>query len=66
MKSAAPEVFEKVKAGKMTMQDANKAVRAIPTDPWGADEKERKEKVESGQAVVANQQRAPAQDQNLT
>ena len=61
MKSAAPEVFEKVKAGKMTMQDANKAVRAIPTDPWGVDEKERKEKVEAGQAVVANQQR----DKNL-
>jgi len=61
MKTAAPEVFEKVKAGKMTMQDANKAVRAIPTDPWGADEKERKEKVEAGQAVVANQQR----DKNL-
>jgi hypothetical protein len=61
MKTAAPEVFERVKAGKMTMQDANKAVRAIPTDPWGADEKERKEKVESGQAVVANQQR----DKNL-
>ena len=61
MKTAAPEVFEKVKAGKMTMQDANKAVRAIPTDPWGDDEKERKAKVESGQAVVANQQR----DKNL-
>lgn len=61
MKTAAPEVFEKVKAGKMTMQDANKAVRAIPTDPWGADEKERKEKVEAGQSVVANQQR----DKNL-
>lgn len=61
MKTAAPEVFEKVKAGKMTMQDANKAVRAIPTDPWGVDEKERKAKVESGQAVVANQQR----DKNL-
>ena len=61
MKEAAPEVFEKVKAGKMTMQDANKAVRAIPTDPWSDDEKERKAKVESGQAVVANQQR----DKNL-
>jgi hypothetical protein len=61
MKEKAPEVFEKVKAGKMTMQDANKAVRAIPTDPWGADEKERKTKVEQGQAVVANQQR----DKNL-
>jgi len=61
MKTAAPEVFEKVKGGKMTMQDATKAVRAIPTDPWLDDEKERKAKVESGQAVVANQQR----DKNL-
>lgn len=61
MKEKAPEVFEKVKSGKMTMQDANKAVRAIPTDPWGDDEKERKAKVESGQSVVANQQR----DKNL-
>lgn len=58
---AAPEVFEKVKAGKMTMQDAQKAVRAIPTDPWLDDEKERKAKVEAGQSVVANQQR----DKNL-
>lgn len=61
MKEAAPEVFEKVKAGKMTMQDANKAVRAIPVDPWLDDEKERKAKVESGESVVANQQR----DKNL-
>lgn len=61
IKQAAPEVFEKVKAGKMTMQDANKAVRAIPTEPWLDDEKERKAKVEKGQAVVANAQR----DKNL-
>lgn len=61
MKEKAPEVFEKVKAGKMSMQDANKAVRAIPVDPWSDDEKERKAKVESGQSVVANQQR----DKNL-
>jgi len=61
MKTAAPEVFEKVKAGKMTMQDANKSVRAIPTDPWMDDEKQRKLDVESGQSVVANQQR----DKNL-
>lgn len=61
MKEKAPEVFEKVKAGKMTMQDANKAVRAIPVDPWLDDEKERKALVESGKAVVANQQR----DKNL-
>jgi ParB-like chromosome segregation protein Spo0J len=61
MKEKAPEVFEKVKAGKMTMQDANKAVRAIPTDPWLDDEKSRKEQVESGESVIANQQR----DKNL-
>jgi len=61
MKTAAPEVFEKVKAGQMTMQDANKAVRAIPVDPWSEDEKQRREDVESGKAVIANQQR----DKNL-
>lgn len=61
IKHAAPEVFEKVKAGKMTMQDAARAVRAIPTEPWLEDEKERKHKVESGKAVVANSSR----DKNL-
>lgn len=61
MKEKAPEVFEKVKAGKMTMQDANKVVRAIPVDPWLDDEKERKAKVEAGGSVIANQQR----DKNL-
>jgi hypothetical protein len=61
MKQAAPEVFEKVKAGTMTMQDGMKAVRAIPTDPWGDDETERKAVVESGRSVIANQQR----DKNL-
>lgn len=61
IKHAAPEVFEKVKAGKMTMQDAARAVRAIPTEPWLDDEKERKQKVESGKAVVANSSR----DKNL-
>ncbi len=30
IQKASPEVFAKVKAGTMTMQDANKAVRAIP------------------------------------
>ena len=61
IKHAAPEVFEKVKAGKMTMQDAARAVRAIPTEPWLDDEKERKQKVESGKTVVANSSR----DKNL-
>ena len=61
IKQAAPEVFEKVKAGKMTMQDAARIVRAIPTDPWLDDEKERKAKVEKGESVIANAQR----DKNL-
>jgi len=58
---AAPEVFEKVKAGKMTMQDANRAVRAIPTDPWRDDEKERAHQVKEGLSVVANAEK----DKNL-
>ncbi len=58
---AAPEVFEKVKAGKMTMQDANKVVRAIPTDPWRDDEKERAHQVKEGLSVVANAEK----DKNL-
>lgn len=61
IKQAAPEVFEKVKAGTMTMQDAARVVRAIPTEPWMADETERKEQVEKGQSVVANTGR----DKNL-
>jgi len=61
IKQAAPEVFEKVKAGKMTMQDAARAVRAIPTEPWLDDEKERKAQAEKGKTVVAN----TARDKNL-
>jgi len=54
MKAEAPEVFEKVKAGTMTMQDGMKAVRAIPTDPWSDSERQRQEDAQSGYAVVAN------------
>ena len=54
MKTAAPEVFKKVKAGTMTMQDGMKAVRAIPTDPWSESERERQGLVKKGIAVVAN------------
>lgn len=61
IKERAPDVFEKVKAGRMTMQDAARAVRAIPTDPWSPDEKERKAAVLNGLTVVANAQR----DKNL-
>lgn len=55
IKKASPEVFAKVKAGTMTMQDANKAVRAIPTSPWRDDEHQRHFAVAKGQAVIANE-----------
>jgi hypothetical protein len=61
IQKAAPEVFQKVKAGKMSMQDATRIVRAIPTEPWLDDERERQQAVESGEAVLANASR----DKNL-
>lgn len=61
IKQAAPDVFEKVKAGRMTMQDATKVVRAIPTEPWLADEGLRKSQLEAGKTCVANAER----DKNL-
>jgi len=58
MREKAPEVFEKVKAGKMTMQDARKEVARKPEGTeWLPDELERKAEVEKGNAVVANFQR---------
>lgn len=61
LKTQAPEVFEAVKSGSMRMTDANKAVKAIPTDPWSKDERERQEQAQLGKAVVANASR----DKNL-
>jgi hypothetical protein len=58
MRKEAPEIFEKVKAGKMTMQDARKEVARKPEgEEWLPDELERKAEVEKGKAVVANFQR---------
>lgn len=58
VKASAPEAFEKVKAGKMTLQDAMKEVARKPTEPeWLPDEIERKTIVEAGETVVANFQR---------
>jgi Domain of unknown function (DUF4326) len=56
IQKASPEVFAKVKAGTMMMQDANKAVRAIPTAPWREDERQRHSAVAKGQAVIANEE----------
>lgn len=61
VKAEAPEVFEKLKAGKITLQDAKREVAKKPTDDWMADERERQAEIEAGGAVVANAGR----DKNL-
>ena len=44
IKTEAPEVFERLKAGKMTLQDAKREVAKKPTDDWRKDERERQAK----------------------
>lgn len=61
VKQEAPEVFEKLKAGKITMQDAKREVAKKPTDDWRKDERDRQALAKKGEAVVANQ----SQDKNL-
>jgi ParB-like chromosome segregation protein Spo0J len=61
VKAEAPEVFERLKAGKITMQDAKREVAKKPTDDWRQDERDRQAEVESGLTVVAN----AASDKNL-
>lgn len=61
VKTEAPEIFEQLKAGKITLQDAKREVAKKPTDDWRADERERQNQVQSGVAVVANQ----SSDKNL-
>jgi ParB-like chromosome segregation protein Spo0J len=61
VKQEAPEVFEKLKAGKITMQDAKREVAKKPTDDWRKDERDRQKQVQAGESVVANQ----SNDKNL-
>lgn len=61
IKASAPETFELLKAGKMTLQDAKREVAKKPTDPWRKDERERQTSAKKGLAVVANQ----SNDKNL-
>jgi len=61
VKQEAPEVFERLKAGKITLQDAKREVAKKPTDDWKEDERGRKERCEGGATVVANASR----DKNL-
>lgn len=58
LKAEAPDVFERVKEGKLTLQDARKEASKRPTtEEWLPDELGRKAEVEAGRAVVANFQR---------
>jgi hypothetical protein len=61
VKLEAPEIFEKLKAGKITMQDAKREVAKKPTDDWRKDERDRQAQVNNGITVVAN----AAADKNL-
>jgi hypothetical protein len=54
VKQEAPEVFERLKAGKITLQDAKREVAKKPTDDWRKDERDRQADVQSGLTVVAN------------
>jgi hypothetical protein len=61
VKTEAPEVFERLKAGKITLQDAKREVAKKPTDDWRSDERKRQKQVENGCTVLANQ----SMDKNL-
>lgn len=54
VKAEAPEVFERLKAGKITLQDAKREVAKKPTDDWRKDERDRQALVQDGQSVTAN------------
>lgn len=54
VKTEAPEVFERLKAGKITLQDAKREVAKKPTDDWRQDERKRQALVANGTTVVAN------------
>lgn len=61
VRAEAPEVFKKLKAGKITIQDAKREVAKKPTDDWRQDERDRQAQVQDGFTVVAN----AASDKNL-
>lgn len=56
VKEQSPEVFDRLKAGKITLQDAKREVAKIPVDDWRKDERERQAKVKAGETIVANAQ----------
>ena len=61
VKAEAPEVFERLKTGKINLQDAKREVAKKPTDDWRKDERDRQERCEGGATVIAN----ASSDKNL-
>lgn len=61
IKEKAPEIFNDLKAGKITMQEAKKKCSMVPMDPWTEDENKRKATVLRGGIVLANAEK----DKNL-
>jgi ParB-like chromosome segregation protein Spo0J len=61
VKADAPEIFERLKAGKITLQDAKREAAKKPTDDWRKDERDRQERCEGGATVIAN----ASSDKNL-
>lgn len=61
IKEKAPETFDRLKAGKISLQDAKREVAKQPTDPWSPSERERQKEVKAGRGVLAN----AAKDKNL-
>jgi len=54
VKADAPEVFQRLKAGTITLQDAKREAAKKPTDDWSDSELLRQVQVKSGVTVVAN------------
>lgn len=61
IKNTAPSIFDDLKAGKITMQEAKKQASMVPKDPWTEDEKRRRGLVSRGASVIANAEK----DKNL-
>jgi hypothetical protein len=56
IKKESPEVFKKVEEGEINIPQAMKLIRSTPQQDWSISELERKQQVEDGQAVLANEQ----------
>jgi hypothetical protein len=54
VKQKAPDVFKRLKAGKISLPDAKREAAKKPTDDWSKSERKRQVAVTNGTTVVAN------------